>query len=217
MDHDIKEAIESIGYIRNTIEQSKTNYSVVSKLCIIFGVYHLSDSLLTLVCLYMPQYIDGVMLMKISILMLFSGSYLCIYGKEKRHMNKYYLSLINIWGFFGIAMPIMTRLAEILSYLLGREGGPGKMGESANVLLFATFLIVSAYVIGNKKIFYMAACMMFGYILLSDVWWDQGVRIALCMSPESVLSYSYLYYLVFVCGGYIFMGLYLRKRVCNEN
>ena len=83
--------------------------------------------------------------------------------------------------------------------------------DIGNIRIFH-FLLVCAYVTDKRKLILVSAVMLFVYIMLSTVWWDQGVRVPMPMSDDAILSFSYIYNLLFICGGYIFTGLYLWKR-----
>ena len=217
MEDRISKAIEDIDSIRNMMEESKVHHQGLGKLSVVYGVYCLLESVTFLCSLYMSKYIYAILILRIGMLLLLIGSFIYIYKTEKQCTNKYYLSLYGIWAMLGIMLPIMYTCSDVLCSVLHIEIAFDTMGLPVNVVLFSVFLLVCAYVTEKRKLIPISAIILFVYIMLSTVWWDRGVNVPMPMSDDAVLTFSYIYNLLFVCGGYIFMGLYLWRRGRHDN
>lgn len=217
MEDRISKAIEDIDNIRNMMEESKVYHLGMAKLSIVYGIYCLLESVTFLCSIYMSQYIYGILILRIGMLVLLICSFAYIYKAERKYTNKYYLSLYGIWAILGIMLPIMFRCSDVLCSVFHIESAFSTVGLPVNVVLFSVFLLVCAYMTENKMLLPVSAAILFAYIMLSTVWWDQGVNVPMPMSPDAVLSFSSIYNLLFVQCGYIIMGLYLWRRSRHDD
>lgn len=212
MEERISKAIEDIDNIRNVMEASKVYYRGLAQLSVVYGIYYLLENVMSLCTIYMSKYIYAIFILKIGMLFLLIVSFVHIYKAERKYTNKYYLSLYGIWAILGIMLPIMVTCSDILCGVFGIETAFNIVGMPVGVVLFSVFLLVCAYVTEKRKLIPISAVILFVYIMLSTVWWNQGIHISMPMSDDAILSFSYIYNLLFVCDGYIFMGVYLWRR-----
>lgn len=212
MEERISKAIQDIDNIRNMMEESKVHYRGLAKLSVVYGVYCLLESLTLLGSLYMSKYIYAILILRISMLVLLTASFIYIYKTEKQCTNRYYLSLYGIWAMLGIMLPIMFTCSDVLCGVFHIESAFSAMGIPVDVVLFSVFLLVCAYVTDKRRLIPVSVVILFVYIMLNTVWWDRGVSFPIPMSDDAVLTFSSIYNLLFVRCGYIFMGLYLWKR-----
>lgn len=223
MEDRISKAIEDIDSIRNMMEESRTDHLGLAKLSVVYGIYCLLENVIALcsIYIYMSKYNYIVFTLKIGMLILLIGSFIYIYNAERKCTNKYYLSLYGIWAILGIILPVMFTCSNVLCSVFATRFNVkttfDTMGLPANALLFSAFLLVCAYVTEKKKFICISAVILFAYIMLSTVWWDRGINVPMPMSDDAVLTFSYIYHMLFVCCGYIFMGLYLWRRGRHED
>ena len=217
MEDRISKAIEDIDNIRNMMEESKVYHLGLAKLSIVYGIYCLLESVTFLCAIYMSQYIYGILILRIIVLVLLICSFAYIYKAERKYTNKYYLSLYGIWAILGIMLPIMFRCSDVLCSMFHIEPAFIAMGLPVDVVLFSVFLLVCAYVTDKRKLIPVSVVILFVYIMLSTVWWDRGVNVPMPMSPDAVLSFSSIYNLLFVRGGYIIMGLYMWRSSRHDD
>ena len=212
MEYRISKAIEDIDNIRNMMEESKVYHLGLAKLSVVYGIYCFLDSVIALCTIYISKYIYVIFTLKICMLFFLIGSFIYIYKAERKCTNKYYLSLYGIWAILGIMLPIMFTCSTVLCSVFHIETAFDIMGLPVNVVLFSVFLLVCAYATEKRKLIPISGVILFVYIMLSTVWWDQGIKVSMPMSDDAVLSFSYIYNLLFICGGYISIGVYLWKR-----
>lgn len=221
MEDRISKAIEDIDSIRNMMEESRGDHLGLAKLSVVYGIYCLLENVIALCTIYMSKYHYIVFTLKIGMLILLIGSFIYIYNAERKCTNKYYLSLYGIWVILGMILPVMFTCSNVLCSISAARFNVKTTFDAielpANVLLFSAFLLVCAYVTEKKKLIYISSVILFAYIMLSTVWWDRGINVPMPMSEDAVLTSSYIYHMLFVCCGYIFMGLYLWRRGRHEN
>lgn len=217
MEHDLNKVLKDICYIKDTIEKAKVHYRGFAKTGILFGIYHLAESVLNFLSMYVSGFIYMISILKMVFLVSFLGCYIYIYRQEKRYRNQYYLSLFCIWGTLGVAIPVMLLISNLICFVIQKDCLIGSTSVSADMILFAVFLIVCAYVSERRNLICVSYGILLCYFLLSVVWSEQGIGISVPMSANAILSFSFIYEVIVVSGGYICMGIYLWKRENDDN
>lgn len=222
MEEKIISAIDDLALIKDTMENSKTDYHGAYSICFMLGCYYTLLFFAGLASVFHPTLINMyVIAVPILTLLLFVG-YLFIYRSERNYTNKYYLGLLNTWGIFVITIPVLTTAVQIIDKnIYGRSNSAQpailfQIQQFSEVLLFSIFLIISSYIIGRKFLRLVSVFLLFTYLLLITCFTDAGIPLRLPASENASLNIVSIFYFFTICIGYILLGLFLREKT-HEN
>lgn len=214
MNKNVEEVLGDIDSIKSTIDDSKTQYKGLYQLSIIFGSYNLIRYFLILLTHYTDSYSYIQFPIFIALDIAFIVSYLRIYKSEKKYMNSYYLSILNIWGFFVILLPIITRVISAWGFLLPAEIQERIQEMNTNydfyILLFAIYLITCSYILKNRKYVVFAVISILLYYAIHIFFYDVTIQIGNVNDGGIYVSFIYNICINLM---YILMGLVVKKRV----
>ena len=200
MEEKIISAIDDLTLIKNTLENTKTNYHGVYSICFMLGCYYTLLFFAGLISVFHPTLINiYVIAAPILTLLLFVG-YLLIYRSERNYTNKYYLGLLNTWGIFVIAIPALTIAVEIIEKYMYHKSNSAQLPilfqiqQFSEVLLFSIFLIISSYIIGRKFLRLVSVFLLFAYLLLITCFTNSGIPLHLPASENASLNFVSIYY-----------------------
>ncbi len=227
METKIYNAIQDINTIKETIEDTKVHYRGMYLMCFLLGTYNMLRYILVMTFMLHPTW---MVCMSISVYLLpalLLAGYICIYRSEKKYSNKYYLSLLCIWGIIAIAIPVGAMLINFLQFFLatgdnGLGGGSSMIYASfitnfSGILLFSIFMIICAYSFSRKYLVGWAVAGLFGYMILTSSFGNAGVSFPFIPGqPEAEIPYHNLYGNVVTCIGYFVLGVYIRHKERGE-
>ncbi len=218
------EAIEKIDFIKETIEDAKIHYQGIWLMCFLLGGLYLMQFVtgmlqvaLTGLQLY-HYYIFFAFHVGLEIVALFC--YLFIYRKEKKCTNKYYLSVLSIWGFVSIAVPVIISAVDFIgetffseTYRMFSMAPAYICSEFSRVLLFSVFMITCSYILDNKFFRILSIVILFGYIFIYTCFYSKGIPFPFIPGQEQArIGYVTVYTVMVVDIGYLVMGVYLKYR-----
>lgn len=218
MEEKIISAIKDLALIKGTLENTETDYHGAYSICFMLGGYYTLLFLAGLTSVIHSTLINiYVIAVPILTLLLFVG-YLFIYRYERNYTNKYYLGLLNTWGIFVIAIPVLTTAVQIIDKNIYRRSNSAQpvilfqIQQFSEVLLFSIFLIISSYIIGRKFLRLISVLLLFTYLLLITCFTNAGIPLRLPASENASLNFVSIYYFFTICIGYILLGLFLREK-----
>jgi hypothetical protein len=213
MEKKVEEVLNDIDSIKNVIESSKTQYKGLYRLSIVFGIYNLIRIFIVLVDFY-SQAVDIVAISSVILLdVSFVIVYLLIYRAERKHMNSYYLSVLNIWSLLAIIFPIITRIMPIIGGLFSDEIQERVVMLNTNwdpyVILFAIFLIICAGILKNKILIFASIASILIYYIIYAFYFDTTIQIGILGDTNFALPGIYYIFINII---YILVGVLLKKR-----
>lgn len=153
--------------------------------------------------------ISSVILLDISFVIV----YLLIYRAERKHMNSYYLSVLNIWSLLAIIFPIITRIMPIIGGLFSDEIQERVVMLNTNwdpyVILFAIFLIICACILKNKILIFASIASILLYYIIYAFYFDTTIHIGILGDANFALPGIYYIFINII---YILVGVLLKKR-----
>ena len=225
----IDTALQDINIIKETLEDTKVHYRGMYLMCFLMASLNgVKDVWMLLEMKYMPPVMAGHFIGIYIYPLLLAISYLYIYRKEKKYSNKYYLSMIGIWGFMASVIPAAAALTNTIGCVAGMDrsyDAAGQMRGSdfivsiTNIVLFSVFLIICAYIL-NKRIFMVLAVLnLLCYMFLEQYLALEGIPFPMRGQTQAKLVYSSLYSITVTCLGYAVLGsvLYWKSCHCSQN
>ena len=101
MNERIDSALQDITVIRETLDDTKVHYRGMYLMCFVMAAFNGVKYLWALLKLwFMPQMMVGGILICYLWPLCLVASYLCIYRREKKYSNKYYLSMQEVASSF---------------------------------------------------------------------------------------------------------------------
>ena len=222
MEEKIISAIEDLALIKDTLENTKTDHHGAYSICFMLGGYYTLLFLAGLASIFHPTLINLYVIATPILTLFLFGGYLIIYRSERNYTNKYYLSLLNTWGIFVIAISVLTFAVQIIDKNIYRRSNSAQLAilfqiqQFSEVLLFSIFLIIFSYIIGRKFLRLISVFQLFVYLLLIICFTDAGIPLHLPASENASLNFVSIYYFCTICIGYILLGLFLREKT-HEN
>ena len=225
----IDTALQDINIIKETLEDTKVHYRGMYLMCFLMASLNgVKDIWMLLEMRYMPAVMAGHFIGIYIYPLLLAVSYLYIYRKEKKYSNKYYLSMIGIWGFMASVIPAAAALTNTIGCVAGMDrsyDAAGQMRGSdfiesiTNIVLFSVFLIICAYIL-NKRIFMALAVLnLLCYMFLEQYLTSEGIPFPMKGQAQAKLVYSSVYSIAVTCLGYAVLGsvLYWKSCYCSQN
>lgn len=222
MNEKIDMALQDITVIRETLEDTKVHYRGMYLMCYVMAGFNGVRYLwLLLEMWFMPQVMVGVFVMHYLWPLFLVISCLYIYRYEKKHSNKYYLSMLGIWGFMAGVIPAMTALVNVIGLFMadGRVAGETVqmrgsffMESISSMLLFSILLVICAYILENRLFMCLAMLNLFCYMILETCFASGGIPFHVGGQTQSRLVYSSVYSIAVTCPGYLALGMYLQRR-----
>ena len=227
MDAKICNAIQDINTIKETIENTKVHHRGMYLMCFLLGTYNILKYIFGMTFLLYPAWGFCVTVSTYLLPFLLLVGYTCIYRNERKYSNKYYLSLLCIWGIIAIAIPIGAMVIYLLKLLPGMgdngvENGGGLLYASfasnfSGILLFCIFMVMCAYSLNKRYMIGLAVAGLFGYMLLTVTFGSASVPFPFIPGqPEVGIPYHSLYYNAVTCIGYLVLGFYIRQKERGE-
>ncbi len=218
---DRNEAIEKIDLIRDTIEDAKVRYSGMYQMCFLLGGMYLVQFMAAVgqfLLHKLPSAVFFTFHVMVEIIVLFC--YLYIYKKEKQCSNRYYLSMLGIWGFVSIVIPVMISAVDFIgSIFFAKTHGMFQMSAAqmclafSRVLLFSIFLIICSYVLNHYFFRILSVVVLFGFFFLYICFFGEGVPFPFVQGQEQMeIGYVTVYNVLVVDIGYLAMGVYLKHK-----
>lgn len=219
---DINEAMEKINFIKETIEDTKIHYKGIYLMCFLLGG------------LYMIQFI--MVMTEVTFFGFSFGSYryvfycgveaialLCYFlicKNEKKYSNKYYLSLLSIWGFISIVVPIIVNVVELIgkiffteSYEMNSMSTTYVVLGFSKILLFSIFMIICSYILNHNYFRVLSIIILFGYFFIHICFFGKGLPFPFVPGQKQMgIGYVTIYTVLIVDFGYLIMGLYLKYK-----
>lgn len=225
MNEKIDSALQDITVIRETLDDTKVHYGGMYLMCFVMAAFNGVKYFWTLLDLwFMPQVMVGVFVMCYLWPLFLVVSYLCIYRHEKKYSNKYYLSMLGIWGFMAGVVPAMTALVNVIRFLMtdGRVSedaaqmrGSLYMESISSILLFSILLVICAYILQNRIFMILAILNLFCFMVLEQCFPSAGISFSVGGQTQTRLVYSSVYSITVNCLGYLALGVYLLGRRVN--
>lgn len=215
------EAIEKIDFIKETIEDTKVRYRGMYQMCFLLGGMYLLQfavGILHIVLYQLPFAVYFVFYYIVEIAVLFC--YLFIYKEEKMCSNKYYLSILGIWGFISIVIPIIVSVVDCIGSIFFAESyGMFSIPvaqmclEFSRVLLFSVFLIICSYILNHYFFRVLSVLILSGYLFCYECLFNKGVPFPVVPGQEQMgIGYITVYTVLTVDIGYLIMGFYLKHK-----
>lgn len=225
----IDTALQDINIIKETLEDTKVHYRGMYLMCFLMASLNgVKDVWMLLEMKYMPPVMAGHFIGIYIYPLLLAISYLYIYRKEKKYSNKYYLSMIGIWGFMASLIPAASAFIDLICFAAGKGRscdaatqmrGSDFIVSITNIVLFSVFLIICAYIL-NKRIFMALAVLnLLCYMFLEQYLALEGIPFPMRGQTQAKLVYSSLYSITVTCLGYAVLGsvLYWKSCHCSQN
>lgn len=227
MNTEISDALQRINTIQETIEDAKVHYRGMYLMCFLLGLYNILRYILGMTFLLHPAWKVCLSVSVYVLPVLLLAGYICIYKSEKKYSNKYYLSLICIWGIVAIAIPVSAMAVNLLQFLFGAKDNSAVNGDGllfasfaanfSGILLFSVFMVVCAYSLNKRYMVGLAVAGLFGYMLLTSFLGNADIPFPFIPGqPEARMPYHSLYYNAVTCVGYFVLGFYIRHKEQGE-
>lgn len=179
---------------------------------------------LAMMLLIHPAWVDYWYISGLPALLLVIG-YVCLYRSEKKYSNKYYVSMLSVWGIVAIAVPVCAAIVDILGGVILQENTNMYnhsiifyISNFSGILLFSIFLIICAYLMDRKYFIGLAVAVLFAYMLLAACFGDKSIPFPFMPGqPQAGIPYHSVYYNVVTWFGYFVLGLYIRYRERRES
>lgn len=221
----IDTALQDINIIKETLEDTKVHYRGMYLMCFLMASLNgVKDIWMLLEMRYMPSVMAGHFIGIYIYPLLLAISYLYLYRKEKKYSNKYYLSMIGIWGFMASVIPAASALTNLICFVAGKGRGYDAAAQMrgsdfivniTNIVLFSVFLIICAYIL-NKRIFMALAVLnLLCYMFLEQYLTLEGIPFPMRGQTQAKLVYSSLYSITVTCLGYAVLGFVLYRKNCH--
>lgn len=222
MNSKIDTALHDIDIIKGTLEDTKVHYRAMYLMCFLMAAVNgIKYIWLLLEVRFMPSMVTGVFVgVYICPLILMIG-YLYIYRNEKKYSNKYYLSMIGIWGFMASVIPAMKAVVNMIGAFLRADQvydsapllrGSDFIDTITNIILFSVFLIICAYILDKRIFMILAVLSLFCFMILEKFFTSEGIPFRVGNQTQTRLVYSSVYSIIVDSLGYMALGLYLRRK-----
>lgn len=218
---EVDEALQDIHIIKETLRDAKVRYRGIYLMCFLMAAFNGVKYLWTLLQLrFMPGMLAASFMIHYIWPLLLVVSFLCLYRNEKGYSNKYYLSMIGIWGFMAGVIPAMTALVDVISLFImngqtrsaAQIGGSDFMESISNMLLFSILLVICAYILENRFFMVLAILNLLCYMILETCFTTAGIPFPMDGQKQVRLACSSVYSITITCPGYLALGIYLRGR-----
>lgn len=227
MNERIDIALQDITVIKETLDDTKVHYRGMYLMCFLMAAFNGVKYIWTLLDLwFMPRVMVGVFVMCYLWPLLLVISYLCIYRNEKKYSNKYYLSMIGIWGFMAGVVPAVTAFVNVISFFMAdgrvlveaaQMRGSLFMDSISSILLLSIFLVICGYLLEKRFFLILAVLNLLGFMILERCFPSAGILFPVGGQAQSRLVYSSLYSMVVTCLGYLTLGVYLLGKKNRRN
>lgn len=227
MDGNIDGALEDILIIKNSIEKTKSNYTILYKIFMIYGIVNLISNLPTTIELLMlkpseiPVYFN--LISNITIYIFFLIFYIKIFKNEKISSNKYYISFLSIFAGVSFLLPLIL---YAIRTLIGLTSSGEKIGSSfiyleslsmmSNILLLCFCIIISGYILKKRGMLLISSVVLFIFLILSSIYNNIGYTIIFSDYHVNITLLS-VYYRFLESFGYIIMAMVLKYAERTKN
>lgn len=225
MNERIDSALQDITVIRETLDDTKVHYRGMYLMCFVMAAFNGVKYLWALLKLwFMPQMMVGGILICYLWPLCLVASYLCIYRREKKYSNKYYLSMLGVWGFMAGVIPAMTMLVNVIRFFMtdgrvpveaAQMRGSLFMESISSILLLSILLVICAYILQNRIFMILAILNLFCFMVLEQCFPSAGIPFHVGGQTQTLLVYSAAYSMTVNCLGYLALGVYLSGRRAN--
>lgn len=221
MDREVNAALEDIHIIKETLRDAKVRYRGIYFLCFLMAFFNSVKDIWTLLQLrFMPGMLFGSFVIRYIWPLLLVGGFLYLYQQEKQYSNKYYLSMIGIWGFMAGVIPAVTALVDVISLFISSGHvqdaalvrGSDFMESISNILLFSILLVICAYILQSRIFMVLAVLNLFCFMVLERCFPSAGIPFSIGGQEQTRLVYSSVYAITVTCLGYLALGVYLLRR-----
>ena len=225
MNERIDSALQDITVIRETLDDTKVHYRGMYLMCFVMAAFNGVKYLWALLKLWFMQQmmVGGILICYLWPLCLVA-SYLCIYRREKKYSNKYYLSMLGVWGFMAGVIPAMAALVNVIRFFMAGGSVPVEaaqmrgslfMESISSILLLSILLVICAYILQNRIFMILAILNLFCFMVLEQCFPSAGIPFRVGGQTQTLLVYSAAYSMMVNCLGYLALGVYLSGRRAN--
>lgn len=218
----IDTALQNISIIKETLEDTKVHYRGMYLMCFLMAALNgVKDIWMLLEVRFMPPVMAGHFIGIYIYPLLLAISYLYIYRNEKKYSNKYYLSMIGIWGFMASVIPAASALTNMIGRVAGRDRaydaaspmrGSDFIVSITNIVLFSVFLIICAYILNRRFFMVLAVLNLLCYMFLEQYLTSEGIPFPIAGQTQTKLVYSSVYSIAVTCLGYAALGFFLYRK-----
>lgn len=221
----IDEAMGKINLIKGTIEDTKVHYKGMYMMCFLLsGLYTIQFIGIMVKILFSKLPLNFLLIFYIVVEGIALWGYFFIIKKEKNFSNKYYLSLLSIWGFISIVIPIIVSVVNLIgkvffdeSYEMISASANSEILGFSKILLFSIFMIIFSYVLNKNYFRVISVFILFGYYFLYICFFNKGIPLSFVSNQEKMgVGYVTIYTVLVVYFGYFIMGLYLKYKEGKE-
>ena len=215
-----KKVYQDIEEIKNTIECSKRKLSGPYKLFFVYGILQGLMLILNLLGIFIwhgngiTAYSNFVVDIIVAIVM--TGIFVKIYRNEKNTSNKYYLSVISIWGMIVVAMPFLLFAARLVIIISRVNIGIESLSDLTNYKMIVNMLLACAatisvaYLTDKNWMVALAIIIMFVYILANL--FSQVLFYVPVKNIQIQVNIAEIFYYVINIFGYIGLGFLLLRQ-----
>lgn len=221
----INEAMGKIDLIKGSIEDAKIHYKGMYLMCFLLSGLYMIQFIATMVKFLFRNFpINLLLVFYVMVEGMALLGYFFIIKKEKNFSNKYYLSLLSIWGFISFVIPIIVSAVNLIGEVFFKESYE-IISASANfeilgfsqILLFSIFMIIISYIMNKKYFRVMSVLILFGYYFLYVCFFSKGIPLSFVSNQEQIgIGYVTIYTVLVVYLGYFIMGVYLKCKEGKE-
>lgn len=219
---DVNEAMKKIDFIKGTIEDAKVHYRGMYLMCFLLGGSYIIQFIIAMLEIIPNVFsLNALFAFNIVVEIMVLFGYFLICKKEKEFSNKYYLSLLSIWGFISIAVPIIFSIVDlIVRTFFNKTSEVVSLStayvclEFSKILLFSIFMIICSYILDNYFFRILSILILFGYFFSYICFNNEGISIPFVVNQKQMgIGYGTIYIVLVVYFGYFIMGAYLK---CKE-
>ncbi len=152
----------------------------------------------------------------IIVAILMTGIFVKIYRNEKNTSNKYYLSVISIWGMIVVAMPFLLFAARLVITISRVNIGIESLSDLTNYKMIVNMLLACAatisvaYLTDKNWMVALAIIIMFVYILANL--FSQVLFYVPVKNIQIQVNIAEIFYYVINIFGYIGLGFLLLRQ-----
>ncbi|HCX64684.1 MAG TPA: hypothetical protein DHN33_05690 [Eubacteriaceae bacterium] len=147
---------------------------------------------------------------------LFFVYFVKIYRAEKTGSNEYYLGFLSIFAGIVFVLPLLQYIITLLIGLSvsGEESSNmaiqmQSLTRTFHMMLFGISIIMSSHVLKKNGLKFLAAAVLFLYILVSVIYNEITFRVGL--NAQTTISLLMIYDNVVISIGYILNALVLKR------
>lgn len=220
-------ALQDITVIRETLEDTKVHYGGMYRMCFLMAVFNIVKyTWLLLEIRFMPRVMIGMYAICYLWPLLLVIGFLHIYREEKKYSNKYYLSMIGIWGFMAGVVPAVTALVNVFGLfaangrirdVAGGMRSSDYMERISGMLLLSILLVICGYILQRRLFMGLAVLNLFCFMLLETCLPSGGIPFPAGGQTQTKLAYCSVYTIAVTCLGYLALGFYLLHVQKRKN